>query len=453
MIDRKMIKNNLFGLNDWVPFASLRLVRKMLNGLCICVVFFASLQCAKGGGTTGESQAALVPCVIPGKTLPCHNKTNDWTLDLTTLISPEMSSPVGIALGSGTSFLATQYGIETHDGAGHSLVYANANAVAIDANNIYSILDEGATGRPLGPLGLAWKSTSALVALNGQGGARNQVLHLNVVDGSANRGSITEVEKITVGSGPVGVAMNQNANRALITNNGNYTASPPVVGTTITAMSFDAASSRRWVVTQTITAGNGPFSVAMNRAGTRALVTLVGNTTLSSGRTDVPNGTPVFDGNTVLPLEYSDDTHTWTAGSPLTVGTGPVSVAMNNEGDRALVSNAWDKNNNITALTYSGGTWTAVGLGSTVAERDAGSGNTGVTMDGSGRRALVGHANDTFTVLDFEENRWVNRGYQFIENKCNQLRSLSMNEAGTLAVGVCVTVDKKGVYFNVTRNP
>ena len=55
------------------------------------------------------------------------------------------------------------------------------------------------------------------------------------------------------------------------------------------------------------------------------------------------------------PLTFSAGT--WTAGTNVTVGTGPRSVAISPDGLHALVVNYGSRN--VTPLIYSAGTWTA----------------------------------------------------------------------------------------------
>jgi DNA-binding beta-propeller fold protein YncE len=57
----------------------------------------------------------------------------------------------------------------------------------------------------------------------------------------------------------------------------------------------------------------------------------------------------------VTPLTLSEGT--WSAGTPVAVGTGPVGVAISPDGTRALVANYGSAN--VTPLTLSEGTWTA----------------------------------------------------------------------------------------------
>jgi DNA-binding beta-propeller fold protein YncE len=83
-------------------------------------------------------------------------------------------------------------------------------------------------------------------------------------------------------------------------------------------------------------------------------------------------------------------TTSWTAGSNITVGTGPTQVTITPDGLRALIISYGS--NNVTPLTYSGGVWTA---GSNIT---VGTSPNGSTITPDGLRALVanqGSANVT----------------------------------------------------------
>ena len=91
-------------------------------------------------------------------------------------------------------------------------------------------------------------------------------------------------------------------------------------------------------------------------------------------------------------------TTSWTAGSPISVGTGPNVVAITPDGLNALVTNP----NNITPLTYSGGIWVA---GSNIS---VGTDPNWVVITPDGLRALVtNHGSNNITPLTYSGGVWV----------------------------------------------
>ena len=284
-------------------------------------------------------------------------------------------------------------------------------------SSLFKIQDNLGTDRPEGPFSVTMDGNGAnvLVTLNGQGGVGTEVLHLTIKKAVGATTTLEMVSRIKVGQGPAGIAMSDDGTKALVANNGAYFVDNST-GNTLTQLTY---ASNVWSSVGNITVGDGPLAVAMNKDGTRALVTNVGKTTLSKGRADVPDNTPIWEGNTVTPLSYDTITNTWTSGSAITVGKGPVGVAMNDDGTRALVANAWDNENGVTALSFntSSNTWRAKGLGSYVVATSTGSGNSSIAMSGDGKRALIGHANDTIGVYDFDENNFKLDKYRLYCNK------------------------------------
>ena len=101
--------------------------------------------------------------------------------------------------------------------------------------------------------------------------------------------------------------------------------------------------------------------------------------------------------NNVTPLTLSGGT--WSAGTPVAVGTNPIGVAISPDGTRALVANYIS--NNVTPLTLSGGTWSA---GTPVA---VGTHPVGVAISPDGTRALVTNYNsNTVTTLTLSGGTW-----------------------------------------------
>ena len=133
--------------------------------------------------------------------------------------------------------------------------------------------------------------------------ARNLPGQVAVVDLATN----VIVANMTVGSSPVGVAVDPTGSRVYVTNAGSNTVS--VIGTSTNS------------VVGTINASPGPFGVAVNPAGTRVAVALTGD--VSPG-----NSVAIFDTTTLARVGTAN------------VGTGPAGVVYNPAGTRLYVTNA-----------------------------------------------------------------------------------------------------------------
>ena len=426
---------------------------KMNSSIVLCLISYLLLQCTTSSKKADpEASKPPIPCVTPGKFAPCDVKNNSWSLEQINL-SNEISGPFGIAMSKSVipMIVVTDYGVSSGNyGSGNKIIVKDDYVGPVNSSLI-KISD-----KPEGPFGVTMdgNGTNVLVSLNGQGGVGTEVLHLTVKKAATT--TLETVSRIKVGQGAAGIAMSDDGTKALVANNGAYLVDNNTTGNTLTQLTY---ASNVWTAGDTITVGDGPLAVAMNKDGTRALVTNVGKTTLSKGRTDVPDNTPIWEGNTVTPLSYDSNTKKWTAGSAIAVGKGPVGVAMNNDGTQALVANAWDKDNGVTALSYNSdsNTWSAKGLGSYVVATATGSGNSSITMSGDGKRALVGHANDTIGVYDFDQvnSNWTNTGY--LATSCQSksgIKGIAMNNDGTIAFAVCnVQSDNnvKSVYYKLNR--
>ncbi|MGW3041744.1 IPT/TIG domain-containing protein [Kitasatospora sp. NPDC001159] len=201
----------------------------------------------------------------------------------------------------------------------------------------------------LGPIGVAINpaGTQAYVANNSD----NTV---SVIDTAT-----LAVTGITGLNGPLGVAITPNGAKALVTNNGNNT------------LAFiDTATST--VSTFSDPSFNSPFEVAVNPAGTRAYVANHGGSTVT-----------VIDLTTAMPNVIATPA----------VGTQPNGVAVNPNGAQVYVTNTGS--NNVTVLDPNG-----VVLGTTTAGT-VGAGPIGVAFNPAGTVAYVANnGGGSLTVLD-----------------------------------------------------
>jgi DNA-binding beta-propeller fold protein YncE len=115
--------------------------------------------------------------------------------------------------------------------------------------------------------------------------------------------------------------------------------------------------------------------------------------TLDGLRALVPN----YNSANITPLTYSGGV--WTAGSNITVGTNPNLIAITPDGLRALVANRGSAN--VTPLTYSGGVWTA---GSNIT---VGTTSQWIVITPDGLRALViNEGSNNVTPLTYSGGVW-----------------------------------------------
>ncbi len=122
---------------------------------------------------------------------------------------------------------------------------------------------------------------------------------------------------IAVGNGPAGIAIAPDGKTAYVTDAGTTP-----IGDTVTPINL-----KKGRALAPITVGNGPQGIAITPDGSTAYVTDAGA---------VVTGQTGSIGNTVSPI----DLRTGVALAPITVGNGPLAVAISPDGSTAYVANA-----------------------------------------------------------------------------------------------------------------
>jgi YVTN family beta-propeller protein len=214
----------------------------------------------------------------------------------------------------------------------------------------------------------------------------------------------TVIETVPVGTQPFGVAVNPSGTRVYVANSVDHTVS--VIDTTIIPNT----------VTDTVNVGHDPYGVAVNPAGTRVYVanyydgtvSVIDTTTIPNTVTDTvhvgfgaygvavnPAGTRVYVANTADSTVSVIDTTTApnTVTDTILVGTNPFGVAVNPAGTRVYVAN--DGSYDVSVIDT---TIVPITVIDTV---PVGFHPTGVAVNPAGTRVYVANtADSTVSVID-----------------------------------------------------
>ena len=199
------------------------------------------------------------------------------------------------------------------------------------------------------PIGIAINSTDTKMYVGNTGGGT-----VSVVNIPAN----TIAATITVGTNPVGIAITPNGTYVYVANKGSN--------------NVKVITTASNTVTSTITVGSGPHGIAINPAGTLVYVANYGGTTVSV-------------------ITISSNTVTAT----ITVGTNPYAIAITPDGTKAYVTN--EGSNNVKVIDISSNTVTA-----TIA---VGSEPNGIAINPTGTKVYVANwSGNTVSVIAIPSN-------------------------------------------------
>ncbi|MDP4038480.1 MAG: YncE family protein [bacterium] len=299
------------------------------------------------------------------------------------------SIPVSVETNIVTPLLSQPFGIATHPTQNRAYItnFDNGNVSVVNTatDQVVGTISTGGTsltGITLNPSG-----TIGYVANFGPLGdlANDSVIVVNTVT------ELPVGSPITVGNGPAGIALNPAANRAYVT---NFNAGG---SGTISVIDTDPLSPTYNTVVGTIGAvdgytNNGPAGIAINPAGTRAYVT------------NFYDGIGGSVGNTVsvIDTDSSSPNYNTVIGTVIGVGNGPVGIAINSAGTRAYVTNYansfWGGAGNTVSVidTVPGPTYNTV-----IDTITVGNGPVGIALNSAGTRAYVSNSvDDSVSIID-----------------------------------------------------